>query len=381
VDVSFLGQGPSPRITKVDFELTSTIHAIPMRSCSASSAGNGHGCERMYDGLSTYWFPNIAEWQGGSAWVEFRFSRAEIVNRMFFRHHLPTSASNLLLAQQLERHDMDITAHEHEWIELVKRSTPQKFDVIFDDGSKHTQVVEFGGETVDKYGFAGSPTTLQLPKTTTASVRLAIADPAQLVLSEVNFWHSAVLSMVGKKMVEADSDDASKSSADNSTAAAHTSTALVVRDEFEAPWAQHLLQADGQHVAVDEMGVLTMGFFSAVWDAIKLAAMYVCLAALKVVIAVLSVVQAVIDGIASILIKALEIAIKMMGPHFFEIIELYIMGKFDALAMGKVELAFKINMWLFNFHIKWSFQTQFTLGSLISSLFKKSKGDMHKLKS
>jgi len=121
---------------------------------------------------------------------------------------------------------------------------------------------------------------------------------------------------------------------------------------------------------------LKVGFFGWFKEAAETIAMNICLAGLSIANAVISLTQMVVDGIAAVLIKAMELAIKAMGPRFFQILDLGIGGSFDALQGGKVALNFNLDMWLFNLRIKFGFSIQFTILHLITTLFNKAKDMM-----
>jgi len=410
------------------FTATAAIHPLRVKSCTAQSSAEDSPCSLMYDGLSTHWAPNVAKWQGGPQWVEFHFSDKEVVNRMWFRHDLPSSSSALLLAQERRRPRGGVR-----FLQVTKAASAQKFTVEFDDGSKHDQLVRFTGESKDAMGFAGSPTTLLLPKATTKYVRLTLANPDQLVMSEVLFWHSEIETQAGLTSGDApahtkwggtDSESVrdqkttstsgdgdgdgdgdghggtsgdgdgelllsrhvgitqmrkktngkrhSMRSLDSAGSQLVTSGALVSATRGTEMWAGGPWQGD----------LTQAGYCGPVCKAIEIAetiAMNICLLALTLIIAILSAIEAAIAGIAAVLILALEAAMKAMGPHFFQIVELYIAGSFSALGSGKTAMTFRLNMWLFDIHIKFGFSIVFSFVGLIGALFKKAASGLTSL--
>jgi hypothetical protein len=132
-------------LQKATFSYVAPIHPIQPAMCKEMHVHTepGHGCTKLYDGMSTLWIPSAA-----SATVEFTFEIPEMVNRMTVHTAEGDSATG------------DIT--------------------LTFDGKTQIQAVIGGGV---------SPQTIEFATQTTKTVSLKVASKQSL--SEVFFWHAA----------------------------------------------------------------------------------------------------------------------------------------------------------------------------------------------
>lgn len=330
----------SPLIRSITFLETTPVRAVPVEQCTASSKVKGYECEHLYDGSPTFWRPADYLTPG---WVRFEFSAVVAVNRMWLRHAPPQQGGS---TQLQVREGLAGRDSENSWLEEAT-GTSTRLTLEFANGKTfNTEISDQSAE-----GGHSMALTLILPDVETNYVKMTLQDPSQLVVTEVLFFKARLFSTV-------------------EGAAAH--------------WNKQLMQVRQQMSTQVRSGAFTglqtrVRIFGWVKDAAETAAMELCLAGLSLVNAVLSVVKGVINGIAAVLIKALEAAIKAMGPKFFQILNLGIGGSFDGLAGGKMKLAFDLDMWLFNMRLKFGFKIVFTLADIIKTLFKKATGLMGKV--
>jgi hypothetical protein len=159
-----------------------------------------------------------------------------------------------------------------------------------------------------------------------------------------------------------------------SNAPAESDDDTLLEEKELALWVDNWSEEDSRALILQHMQVEAM-FFSDIARAIKEAAqklaMSVCLAGLEIGKAIVSIGGAIVSGIANFIIKALEAAIKAMGPKFFEIMNLEISGGFNAMSGGDIAFGFAIDMWLANFRIQWGFRIEFNIGKIIMALFNK----------
>jgi len=320
----------------------------------------------LYDGLSTIWRPKAE----GRAWVKFYFEFAETVDRMMFRHDRTRSAETAMLARS-----STASASSDAWEEsnsVVGSSLG--LTVSYDDGKAHNLYVQpdmLGGER-DGEGFVAKPITLVIPQKVTKSVKVVVHQSDQLLLSEVKFWNAELLS----KLLSGGKPQKLVARAQH-TVRKGTKRANRSRSRFLSHGGKRSRSKSLQ--LAQEMDLVQVGYCdpACIWNGIKEAAltiaMNLCLAGLTIAQGFLALAKAIVDGIAAVIIYALEALIKMLGPHFFEIMNLMIGGSFDAMQGGKIALDFDIDMWLFNIRIKWGFHVVFTFMDIIKALFGHAK--------
>jgi hypothetical protein len=366
VQVTALGKSTPPQIKKVSFVAAVPIPGLIIAKCESSNGASDNGCQRLYDGLSTIWRPKAE----GRAWVKFYFEFAETVDRMMFRHDRTRSAETAMLARS-----STASASSDAWEEsnsVVGSSLG--LTVSYDDGKAHNLYVQpdmLGGER-DGEGFVAKPITLVIPQKVTKSVKVVVHQSDQLLLSEVKFWNAELLSKLlsggkpQKLVVRA-----------QHTVRKGTKRANRSRSRFLSHGGKRSRSKSLQ--LAQEMDLVQGGYCdpACIWNGIKEAAltiaMNLCLAGLTIAQGFLALAKAIVDGIAAVIIYALEALIKMLGPHFFEIMNLMIGGSFDAMQGGKIALDFDIDMWLFNIRIKWGFHVVFTFMDIIKALFGHAK--------
>jgi hypothetical protein len=318
------------------------VRPVPVDSCTASSHVKGRECEYLYDGLKTYWLPVEAS---QPAWVKFEFGGLVNINRMWIQH-----SSQQFVGKQLA--DLSSDA----WAEVDGKKL---LTLEFSDG-KTTVNADVEDLRADNK-LTDSPVlelSLVLPNVATSFVKMTVTSSEKLIVTDVLFWNSRNF------------DTGSQASSELVSEAEHWNRKLV---QYRQVVSKHSQLQDPEALQT------RVRIFGWIKDAAETAAMELCLAGLAIANAVLSIVQGVINGIASVLIMAMEAAIKAMGPHFFEIMDLGLGGSFDALAGGKIKFNFNIDMWLFNIRIKWGFKVVFTLIDIIKALFGKATSNMAKV--
>jgi len=304
-------------------------HGSRIKSCSSSPEAESpqHSCEKAYDGLDTYVQMKRPEGGASERWAIFDFGGATEITHVF----LQICSAAQTQASSIEEMTVQFLGPANRWLTTMQKG--------IEVGDGHP--LEYTFCVSVKCGFE------EINPASKAKV-IFKGDTTRLV--EIMFYRQ------------------------NTVRTPPPAAAFVGRLEqyrLAAQTARSHLRRDSAIVTVQTSA--QVAFFKAIKEWALKTAMKICLAGLAIGKFVLNVAKVVVDGVAGVIIKALEGALALLGPNFFQIMDLTVMGGVEWLNSVTVKFGFNVDMWLVNVRIKFGFEIQFSLVKLVKKLFSKVK--------